>query len=263
MRTMRKSKLYLIAIFWVIFHGHVFAAEALSKVSVQTLALQINGATVKVDVYPPTATPTTTPTTTPTGAAILAHGGFRHRKTMAEHAQALADRGVLALAPNLPCRFDHRCNARAIAELVQQLRHTETFGVPVQRVMLVGFSAGGLSSLLAADTPGVVGFVALDAFDQSLPDAVETLGLAAARRLDTETLLLRAPASRCNAQSVSAPWRSQLKALWRDELIAGASHCDFEAPTDWMCRLACGETDALRQAQVRQSLLDAAARWLP
>ena len=53
-----------------------------------------------------------------------------------------------------------------------------------------------------------------------------------------------------------------LPTLWRDELIAGASHCDFESPTDWMCRLACGETDPARQQQVRQGLLDAAARWL-
>ena len=180
------------------------------RVGAQTLVLELKGATVEVDVYPPTATPT--------GAAILAHGGFRNRKTMAEHAQALAARGVLALAPNLPCWFDHRCNARAIAELVHQLRGTETFGPRVQRVMLVGFSAGGLSSLLAADTPGVVGFVGLDSFDQSLPNSSENLGLAAASRLATETLLMRAPASRCNAYSASAPWSSQFKALWRDVL---------------------------------------------
>lgn len=255
MKTIHKCRLLLAAIGLVIVHGHVFAVQAFSKVSAQTLVLELKGATVEVDVYPPTATPT--------GAAILAHGGFRNRKTMAEHAQALAARGVLALAPNLPCWFDHRCNARAIAELVHQLRGTETFGPRVQRVILVGFSAGGLSSLLAADTPGVVGFVGLDSFDQSLPNSSENLGLAAASRLATETLLMRAPASRCNAYSASAPWSSHFKSLWRDDLIAGASHCDFEAPTDWMCRLACGETDAFRQALVRQGLLDAASRWLP
>jgi hypothetical protein len=53
-----------------------------------------------------------------------------------------------------------------------------------------------------------------------------------------------------------------MKALWRDELITGASHCDFEAPSDWKCRLACGDTDPARQLQVRQGILDAAARWL-
>lgn len=252
---MRKNKLFFFTLGLVLWHSQVFAMESALRASAQTLALKINGTTVEVDVY--------SPTVRQTGAVILTHGGFRNRKTMAEHAQALAARGVLALAPNMPCLFDHRCNALAIADLVHKLRDTDTFGDRVNRIMLVGFSAGGLSSLLAADTPGVVGFVGLDAFDQSLPDAAETLGLVAARRLVTETLLLRAPASRCNAQSVSAPWRLELKALWRDELIAGASHCDFEAPTDWMCRLACGDTDASRQSIVRQGLLDAAARWLP
>jgi len=182
---------------------------------------------------------------------------------MAQHALALATRGVLTLAPNMPCTFDHRCNARAIAQLVNSLRSTNTFGASSDRVMLVGFSAGGLASLLAADTPGVVGFVGLDAYDHLLSNQTERLGIVAARRLATEALLLRAPASSCNAQSVAASWSVEFKILWRDELIAGATHCDFEAPTDWMCRLACGDTAASRQSMVRQALLDAAARWLP
>jgi len=239
----------------MVLHGPVCAAEPLAPVSASKLVLKIDSKTVTVDVYKPTQPQT--------GAAILTHGGFRSRHTMAEHARALAARGVLTLAPDMPCTFDHRCNARAIAELVHRLRTTDAFGARTPRVMLVGFSAGGLSSLLAADTPGVVGFVGLDAYDQALPNASERLGMAAAGRLATETLLLRAPPSRCNAQSAAATWRLELKALWRDELIADASHCDFEAPTDWVCRLACGETDAARQSQVRQALLDAAARWLP
>jgi pimeloyl-ACP methyl ester carboxylesterase len=128
--------------------------------------------------------------------------------------------------------------------------------------MLVGFSAGGLASLLAADTPDVVGFVGLDAYDYLLSNQIERLGIVAARRLATEALILRAPASSCNGQSVAASWSVEFKALWRDELITGVTHCDFEAPTDWMCRLACGDTDASRQSMVRQALLDAAARWL-
>jgi dienelactone hydrolase len=185
---------------------------------------------------------------------------------LAGHAQALADAGVLVLTPDLPCTFDFRCNARALAALVASLRAGEAFkavGAPVQKVMLVGFSAGGLSSLLAADVPGVVGYVGLDPFDRVMPGEAERLGLAAAGRLRTEALLLRAPPSRCNAEAVAAPWATTLPVLWRDELIAGASHCDFESPSDWMCRLACGDTDPARQQRVRQGLLDAAARWLP
>ncbi len=229
-------------------------AEPTAKITPQIQILNINGQTVEVDVYKPTGPQK--------GAAILTHGFTRSRTTMGEHAQALAARGVLAITPDMPCTFDFRCNASAITEMVSLLRNTTTFGSSNQRVMLVGFSAGGLSSLLAADTPGVVGFVGLDSFDRVLPNETERAGITASRKLTTEALLLRAPASRCNANAVAAPWGGELKSLWRDELITGASHCDFEAPSDWKCRLACGDTDLARQLQVRQGLLDAAARWL-
>ena len=230
------------------------AAEPTAKVIPQTQVLNINGQTVEVDVYKPIGPQK--------GAAILTHGFTRSRTSMGEHAQALAARGVLAITPDMPCTFDFRCNASAIAGLVNLLLNTDTFGASSQRVMLVGFSAGGLSSLLAADTPGVVGFVGLDSFDRVLPNETERAGITASRRLTTEALILRAPASRCNAKGVAAPWGSEMKALWRDELIAGASHCDFEAPTDWKCRWACGDTDPARQLQIRQGILDAAAIWL-
>ena len=230
------------------------AATLAAPLAVQTQVHELDGHRVTLDVYP-AAGPLR-------GAAILSHGFTRSRRTLAGHAQALADAGVLALTPDLPCTFDFRCNARALTALVGSLRAGGTFGAPVERVMLVGFSAGGLSSLLAADTPGVVGFVGLDPFDRTMSGAAERLGLAAAGRLRTEALLLRAPPSRCNAEAVAAPWATVLPALWRDELIAGSSHCDFESPTDWMCRLACGDTDLARQQRVRQGLLDAAARWM-
>jgi dienelactone hydrolase len=235
--------------------GTSHAAEPPAKVIPQTQIVKINGASIEVDVYKPTGPQK--------GAAILTHGFTRSRTTMGEHAQALAAIGVLAITPDMPCIFDFRCNASAITEMVSLLRNTTTFGSSSQRVILVGFSAGGLSSLLAADTPGVVGFVGLDPFDRVLPNETERAGITASRKLTTEALLLRAPASRCNANAVAAPWGTELKALWRDDLIAGASHCDFEAPTDWKCRLACGDTDPVRQLQVRQGLLDAAASWLP
>lgn len=243
----------LIAFALVLLSTLCNASEPLVKVNAQTQVVKVNGTFVEVDVYKPIGLPK--------GAAILTHGFTRSRTTMAEHAQALAARGVLAITPDMPCTFDFRCNASAIAELVNLLRNTETFGGSSMRVMLVGFSAGGLSSLLAANTPGVVGFVGLDSFDRVLPNESERAGIAAARTTTTESLLLRAPASRCNAQAVAAPWGSEMKAIWRDELIAGASHCDFEAPSDWKCRLACGDTDPARQLQVRQGLLAAAARW--
>ena len=160
------------------------AAEPAAPAPVQTQVLAIDGHRMTLDMYP-AAGPVR-------GAAILSHGFTRSRRTLAGHAQALADAGVLALTPDLPCTFDFRCNARALAALVGSLRAGGPFGGPVEKVMLVGFSAGGLSSLLAADTPGVVGFVGLDPFDRAMPGEnrapgpggsgpVEHRGAAAAR----------------------------------------------------------------------------------
>ncbi len=232
----------------------IFKAQPASPAPTEMQVKLPDDQRMTLDVYP-TAGPVR-------GAAILSHGFTRSRRTLAGHAQALAEAGVLALTPDLPCTFDFRCNAQALAAMVGFLRAGDTFGAPIDKVMLVGFSAGGLSSLLAADTPGVVGFVGLDPFDRAMPGETERLGLAAAGRLKVEAMLLRAPPSRCNAEGVAAPWSTVLPALWRDELIADASHCDFESPTDWMCRLACGDTDPVRQQRVRQGLLDAAARWM-
>lgn len=223
--------------------------------AVQTQVHDVGGHRVTLDLYPAAGRLR--------GAAILSHGFTRSRRTLAGHAQALADAGVRVLTPDLPCTFDFRCNARSLSAMVQALREGETFGPPVARVVLVGFSAGGLSSLLAADAPGVVGYIGLDPFDRVMPGEGERLGLAAAGRLRTEALLLRAPPSRCNADAVAAPWGGVLPSLWQDRLIEGASHCDFESPTDWICRLACGAADPARQQQVRQGLLDAVDRWLP
>ena len=233
----------------------VLAGAAGAVPPVQTQVHRLDGHRVTLDVHAPAGLPR--------GAAILSHGFTRSRATLAGHARALAEAGVLAITPDLPCTFDFRCNGRALAALVAQLRAGDVLGPPVERVMLVGFSAGGLSSLLAAEAPGVVGYVGLDPFDRAMAGETAHLGLTAARTLRTETLLLRAPPSRCNAEAVAAPWATALPRLWRDELIAGASHCDFESPSDWMCRLACGDTDPARQQRVRQALLDAAGRWLP
>lgn len=220
-----------------------------------TLRLAPEGRAVTVDVHAP-AGPIR-------GAAVLSHGFTRSRTTLAGHAQALATDGVLALTVDLPYTFDFERNALALGDLVTRLRSTETFGAPVDRVILIGFSAGGLSSLLAAKTEGVSGYVGLDPFDRLHGDRGGALGLDAAPQVRVPALLLRAPPSGCNAQSVAAPWAGSLSGIEADEIIAGASHCDFESPTDRICQWACGAAEPMRQRLIEQRLREAARRWMP
>jgi dienelactone hydrolase len=221
----------------------------------ETRNLSLAGRSIDIDIHRPASTPR--------GAVILSHGFTRSRTTLAGHASALAGIGVLAVLPDLPYTFDFQRNAQALDELVALLRQGRQLGEPVSRVVLVGFSAGALSSLLAAASPGVVGYIGLDPFDKELADRQGALGRDFAPLLRTPAVLLRAPPSRCNAQAVAAPWAEALPGLVLDRVIDGASHCDFESPTDWICRLACGDTDPARQAIVRDTLLEAVSRWLP
>lgn len=184
-------------------------------------------------------------------AVVLAHGFTRSRQTMTGHAAAISRAGLWAVVPDLPYEVDSRDNARALRELVALLR-SGAAGEPLERFVLVGFSAGGLAAILAADTPGVVGYVGLDPFDR--PGGV---GREAARRLQIPAWLLRGPSSRCNAYAIAEPWVEALPNLVADRVLPDASHCDFEDPTDRLCEFVCGRADPARQAAVQAFLLEA------
>ena len=75
-------------------------AAAAPLTPVQTFEPMLDGQHVTLDAYATAGSPR--------GAAILLHGFTRSRRTLAGHAQALADAGVLALTPDLPCTNCHR-----------------------------------------------------------------------------------------------------------------------------------------------------------
>jgi dienelactone hydrolase len=184
----------------------------------------------------------------PRTAVVLAHGFTRTRANMAGHAAMLAGEGVWAVVPDLPYAVDSRDNARALRDLLAALQRGAA-GPAIERFVLVGFSAGGLAAILAADAPGVAGYVGLDPFDR--PGGV---GLEAARRLQIPAWLLRGPSAACNAYDIAGPWVAALPRLVEDRVLPAASHCDFEAPTDRLCQLVCGDADPARQAEVREFL---------
>jgi pimeloyl-ACP methyl ester carboxylesterase len=211
-----------------------------------TLEIVLAGRPTQVDVIAPLgAAPRSR------DAVILAHGFTRSRATMAGHAAAVARSGLWAVAPDLPYLVDSRDNARALRDLIAALRGGVA-GAQLDRFVLVGFSAGGLAAILAADSPGVVGYVGLDPFDR--PGGV---GLEAARRLQIPAYLLRGPSAACNAYAIAAPWVEALPQLVEDRQLQDASHCDFEDPTDRICEFVCGRADPARQTEVQTFLLRA------
>jgi pimeloyl-ACP methyl ester carboxylesterase len=202
----------------------------------------------QADVYRPAGPPR--------GTVIVAHGFMRDRHSMSALGAELAQRGAIVIIPDLPYLADPVANAQALADVMIDVRGGRFGPAPAVNV-LVGYSAGGLSALLAAvRAPGATGWVGLDPVDRSGE------GLHAAARVSAPTVMVRAAPARCNDYAGSHGWGSFLPRLTRDTLIEGATHCDFEDAGDLVCAAACGAADPARQAAIRADVAAAVDQWL-
>lgn len=157
---------------------------------------------------------------------ILSHGFLRSQDNTAGWGEHLASWGLDVITVNL-CHAritdtDHEANGEELGELPTKL--------VLEQWIYVGHSAGGLASVLAAaENPPVAAFT-LDGVD------ADGLGAAALKDVTIPVGGLVGDSSRCNDQNNANGWFAQDSALRVD----GATHCDFEAPTDGGCTAICG-----------------------
>ncbi len=197
----------------------------------QRVEVELGDATPAVDVYRPAGQPL--------GLAIVAHGFARSRVRHADLGRALAAYGVVAVIPDLPHVVNLWANGRALVELVGKVERGELtdLRLPRERIVLVGTSAGGLASVLAAaELPGLAGWVGLDPVDRT------GTGLDAAGRVAIPAVVFLAEPSLCNLGSSGEAIAAALPARLRTVTVTGASHCDFEDPTNALCEAACGRS---------------------
>jgi pimeloyl-ACP methyl ester carboxylesterase len=150
-------------------------------------------------------------------------------------------------------------NGDALVELAQRLEAGALDLPPVARsqLVLIGTSAGGLATLLAsAQMPGLAGWIGLDPVDRT------GTGKDAAGRLDAPAVVLLADASGCNLFGSGRSLARALPPGSRSQIFEGASHCDFEAPTNNVCRVMCGGASDAMQEQIRHATVDAAVELL-
>jgi predicted dienelactone hydrolase len=224
------------------------AGHAAADTPVQTLPLPLGEQATVFDLYRP-AQP-------PRGVVIVAHGFTRTRAQHAVLAQRLADAGFLVAVPDLPHWTRHEANAEAVVTLAETLSALPCAGT--LPVVLIGTSAGGLATLLAAErVPRLVLWVGLDPVDAFRQ------GRAAARGLQVPALVLRAPAGACNVGGSARRIAGWLPSSRIERRIDDASHCDFEDTTDTRCEQICGPADATRQALIMQITVDAALQAVP
>jgi dienelactone hydrolase len=220
--------------------------------SVRTESAHLDGQDVQVDVVQPRAD-------TLDGVAILAHGFARDRSRHRVLGEELAAAGVIAVIPDLPHIVDHWRNGAALAELANKLESGALGLPPVKRsrLVLIGTSAGGLATVLAAaKLPGLAGWIGLDPVDRT------GSAIHAASQLTSPAVVLLAEPSACNlfgsGRSIAraVPW------LLRSTMLHGASHCDFEGPTNKFCKVMCGGSSSRMQARARQEAVRAAVEML-
>jgi pimeloyl-ACP methyl ester carboxylesterase len=150
----------------------------------------------------------------------------------------LAAAGVIAVIPDLPSVMNLWGNGDAIVELAQKLE-TGALGLPPiarSHLVLIGTSAGGLATVLAAaKLPGVAGWIGLDPVDRT------GTGSDAAAQSMAPAVVLLANASPCNLFASGRSMATAAPHLLRATVIEGASHCDFEDPTNIVCMAFCGQ----------------------
>jgi len=201
-------------------------------------------------------------------AVVIAHGFMRSGEFMSGWAEAIESAGMTAVTVDMCASAApggrHADNGTDLVALRRALGF--------ESVVYVGVSAGGLAALIAAslDREATRGLLLLD------PTNAGGQARRAASRIDAPVAALIAKPQICNA------WRNIDPALetLRDATILrvdGASHCDFEWPTDAFCRVACvalgtGERHRRAQARIRDVGLsfieavrddapDALSRW--
>ncbi|MBK8040360.1 MAG: alpha/beta fold hydrolase [Verrucomicrobiaceae bacterium] len=170
---------------------------------------------------------------------VVAHGFLRSKRYMAGWGGHLAGQGFFVVVPTQPAFADHELNGRVLAALVEKYREK-------RYVALMGFSMGGLTTLLATTHTPVDAWVGLDPVDMN------GQGKVAAAKLKAPSLLLLAEPEAWNMHGNANALVEAIQGEKQLTRIPGATHLDAEWPTDLLGQLACGFVDEKRQQQFRE-----------
>ncbi len=209
-----------------------------AEVTKRTEKLVLQGKTVPVDFYLPAQFEKAP-------VVIVAHGFTRHRRVMAGWGHMLAQNGMIAVVPNLPDFADQGVNIRAISQLIEiaheagRLKKSE----PTGEVALIGHSAGGFGTLIAASRAERVRcWIGLDPVD------FNDRGLRAVNQLRVPALMLLAESGAWNRHANALAWLQEADQKLTALRIRGSTHCDPENPTSLLAEIVCGDADASRRA---------------
>ena len=113
-----------------------------------------------------------------------------------------------------------------------------------------------MTVLAAAQLPGLAGWIGLDPVDRT------GTGAAAAAQVDAPAVVMLAEPSLCNLVESGRAIADALPRRLRTVEVADASHCDFEDPTNNLCRAVCGTTTEGMRERIRAEIVTTARELL-
>jgi pimeloyl-ACP methyl ester carboxylesterase len=168
-------------------------------------------------------------------------------------AESFARQGIqtacIKLKRSTPLKGKHAENARDMVALRQALGW--------KNVTYAGFSAGGLSALIAAsEDEACTKLILLDPVDYG------SLGKDAAPKIRIHTLAILGQPGPGNADRNASAMLAEISGC-RVVEIPEATHCDFEARPSTLChRFTGSKPDATRTADVHEALLRESVSFL-
>lgn len=184
---------------------------------------------------------------------ILAHGFLRNPETMHHLAAHFSKTGIetacIQLKRSTAFNGNHAENARDMIALRESLGW--------KNVTYAGFSAGGLSALIAASQdPACEKLLLLDPVDQG------ALGKEAAAKIRIPTLAILGKPGPGNANRNATAMLAAIPGCKTVE-IPEATHCDFEAKPSALCHGMTGsKPDPARTAEVHRTVLRESSSFL-
>jgi pimeloyl-ACP methyl ester carboxylesterase len=173
---------------------------------------------------------------------------------MAGWGQLLAHEGFVAVAMDMPTLADYERNGRSIDELIDALcaGAIPSCKIDRQRIGLVGHSAGGLATFLAAaENPNVKVWVGLDPVDR------HGIGAAVGNKVHARAVVVRAPPCQWNQQGNAVTLLQSLPHGGSDTIVDDAIHIDPEWPSDWTMEIMMGRTSEQRRERFARTALAA------
>jgi hypothetical protein len=185
---------------------------------------------------------------------VLGHGFGRGRDNMVEMAEHMASYGVRVVTPDY-CALsigdtDYPRNATDQVGLAAAVAG----GAPV---IHAGYSAGGSVAIMAtaADSTATA-LLALDAVNGPQGE-----GAAAAPGIAVPTFGIDGEPSSCNQNNNGGTHLAKLVPGGTAARAVGATHCDFEGPTNWLCTSTCGGEGQDGQRPLIRALATAFVAW--